>query len=456
MTGSERVGAPSTTREIGSVRTATDYAEPWEYGERLRSVGEIVWDEESDAWLVSSYELIRQVALGDCVSWSRLESYLVNKDDSLPEPRYLGLTREDAVKVGGISRWSPELLAGDDHARVHRWWVRAFSPRTLDAWKQTKIRSIVDARVARLAAAGGAELAAEFAEVVAPQTMFAYLDLPWDEAMVERTHEFHREIQAVMDAEPRGADEKAALVDRQAATTEEFYGLFEPYVMARRNGDGDDFISRVWREVPPLWGGDYTDFDIVAVCGQAFLAGAGVTSAAISNGIHLLLERPELQEKLRDGGENAVAGFAEEALRLYPIVPFLPRVALRDLELGGVTIRAGDTVILALGAGNRDPLHYPLAPELDVGRRAARDHYSFFVGARYCPGHGLARAQLQAAFSALVERARLRRDPDRDAPRWRGTFLQSWAPLHAIVTPKGPRPQDAAIAKSAGGDPQRG
>jgi cytochrome P450 len=415
------------------VRTATDYPQPWEYGERLRAHGDVVWDEEANAWLVSSYDLIREIGLSDCRRWSRLESYLVNKDPSLPDPKYLGLTKEDAIKVGGISRWSPELLAGDIHARVHAWWLQAFSPRTLEDWRRTRLREIVDAQATRLADAASAELAADYAEVVAPQMMLSCLDIPWDDALVDRTHEFHKAIQAVMAAEPRGEQEKTQLVDRQAELTREFYELLAPYVLERRDSEGDDFISKVWREVPPVFGSGHSEFDIVAVCGQAFLAGAGVTSAAISNALYMLFARPDLQDPLADGQVSA-ATFVEETLRLYPLVPFLPRVALTDTSVGDVAVKAGETVVLALGAGNRDPRHFECPSGLDMNRRAARDHYGFFVGARYCPGHGVARAQMHAAIASLVERVRLRPDPDRDPPSWRGTFLQSWVPLHAVVT----------------------
>jgi pentalenolactone synthase len=90
----------------------------------------------------------------------------------------------------------------------------------------------------------------------------------------------------------------------------------------------------------------------------------------------------------------------------------LPRYARTDLEVGGVTIHAGELVLLNLSAANHDPAAFAEPDRLDVTRSAA--HLTFGHGARYCLGAPLARIELQAVFSQLPARfpdMRLAADP---------------------------------------------
>jgi cytochrome P450 len=80
-----------------------------------------------------------------------------------------------------------------------------------------------------------------------------------------------------------------------------------------------------------------------------------------------------------------------------------PRYARTDLDIDGVTIKAGDLVLLSLGAANHDPSVFADPDRVDITRRAA-GHLSFGHGGRYCIGAPLARIELQAVFSQLALR----------------------------------------------------
>ncbi|WP_238412302.1 cytochrome P450 [Saccharothrix deserti] len=81
----------------------------------------------------------------------------------------------------------------------------------------------------------------------------------------------------------------------------------------------------------------------------------------------------------------------------------IPRYARADLEIDGVTVRAGELVLLDNGAANHDPTVFAEPDRIDI-TRSATAHLAFGHGARYCIGAPLARIELQAVFSQLVPR----------------------------------------------------
>jgi cytochrome P450 len=135
------------------------------------------------------------------------------------------------------------------------------------------------------------------------------------------------------------------------------------------------------------------------------IAGHETTANMIALGTLALLEHPEQLAALRDAGNpQLVAAAVEELLRYLTIVHFgLRRVALADIEIGDRIIRAGDGVILATVAGNRDEQVFADPDRLDI-HRDARRHVAFGFGVHQCLGQPLARVELQVAYGTLYRR----------------------------------------------------
>jgi cytochrome P450 len=102
----------------------------------------------------------------------------------------------------------------------------------------------------------------------------------------------------------------------------------------------------------------------------------------------------------------------EEGLRWEPPLSSINRVALEDMELGGVEL-AKDTVLeIGLGAANRDHTRWNHADAFDIFREK-KAHIAFAWGAHACLGAHLARAEMSAALTALFDRLPgLRLDPE--------------------------------------------
>lgn len=94
----------------------------------------------------------------------------------------------------------------------------------------------------------------------------------------------------------------------------------------------------------------------------------------------------------------------EELLRYLTVVQFgTTRTAVEDVELGGETITAGESVAVSLPAANRDPARFAGADTLDLAHDAS-GHLAFGHGVHQCLGQQLARIELRVGFAALAER----------------------------------------------------
>jgi cytochrome P450 len=102
---------------------------------------------------------------------------------------------------------------------------------------------------------------------------------------------------------------------------------------------------------------------------------------------------------------NLVPKAVEELLRFTPLGSGggQPRYALEDVELGGVTVLAGEPVLVAIHSANRDESVFPRADELDLTRQGA-SHIGFGHGDHHCLGAPLARMELQVTLHTLLTR----------------------------------------------------
>jgi cytochrome P450 len=167
-------------------------------------------------------------------------------------------------------------------------------------------------------------------------------------------------------------------------------------VVRKREQPGDDFISRLCAE-------DLGDDEIAMLSMGLLFAGHETTVVAIGMGALLLLAHPGQQQALvNDPGR--IRSAVEEILR----APGrggggIPRYARTDLQIGEVTVHAGELVLLDNRAANHDPRVFPGPDRFDVTRQG-QAHLSFGHGCHYCLGAPLARIELQAVFSQLLAR----------------------------------------------------
>lgn len=187
-----------------------------------------------------------------------------------------------------------------------------------------------------------------------------------------------------------------------AANREELRSYIGGLIAARRAEPRDDLMTALIAardEHDRL-----SELELVDMCGGILIAGHETTASQIPNFVHVLLENRELWEELRAHPDRIPAA-VEELTRFVPLGAgaAFPRYATEDVEVGGVLVRAGEPVLVAVGSANRDGLRFS-EPEAVRFDRSENQHVGFGHGAHHCMGAQLARLELQEALLALTTR----------------------------------------------------
>lgn len=132
-------------------------------------------------------------------------------------------------------------------------------------------------------------------------------------------------------------------------------------------------------------------------------AGVHTTRSFLAHLVNRLVQTPALFAQLA-ADRDLIPAFLEESLRHDSPVQRTTRVATRDVEIGGVLIRKGETVEMGIGSANRQDSVYAAPAEFRLDRPDPRGHLAFGAGSHVCPGAMLARLEGATAVKVLLDR----------------------------------------------------
>ncbi|MGW6503627.1 cytochrome P450 [Nonomuraea angiospora] len=316
-------------------------------------------------WLVTGYGLVRQI-LADPRFSSRYETQYFPQMGYLPPAPVGDLTGMDAPQ----------------HTRFRKLLAGKFTVRRMNLLTE-RVTEITRERLDAMERQGPpSDLVEVFAQPVPALMICELLGVPYEDR-----EQFQTATRTLSDA---------SAPDAQYAAFNELGRYLGTLAIGKRANPTDDLLSDL------ATGSDLTDEELGGVA--AFLLGAGLDTTAnmLALGTFALLRDPAQLAALRDD-PGLAAGAVEELLRHLSIAATGMRGVLEDVELGGRQLKAGDTVLIALNAANRDPAKFSDPDVLDL-RRPATGHLAFGHGIHQCLGQQLARVEMRVAFPALLTR----------------------------------------------------
>jgi cytochrome P450 len=236
----------------------------------------------------------------------------------------------------------------------------------------------------------------------------------------------------------------------------------------RRSGEDRGDLLSALLQAQDDDGGGMSDQQLRDECITLFLAGHETTSIALANTLYLLSQHPEIEARVHEeaatvlGDRRATSDdyarleyterVVKESIRLYPPVYTIGRQLLEDFELGGYTMRKGDTLLFVQWVTHRsadcfaDPLRFD--PDRWLPERAKSIHkYAYFPfggGPRICIGNHFAMMEAVLVLSTLIREYRFQLLPGQTLELQPAITLRAAKDLKMLLTSRGADPARAA------------
>lgn len=348
-------------------------ADPYALFARLRAeapVHRVALPDGAPVWLVTREADVRAWISDQRLSLDKAHSGNGYKGFSLPPALDANLLNMD----------------GADHLRLRRLVSKGFTPRRVEDLR-TSVRGAAERLADALAQQDEPDLVADFA---GPLPLMVIGDL-FAVPEASRTPFSQWITTMVAPEDPREIPEAIGRLHR----------FFVDLIAARREEPGDDLLSALIaaRDVDDRLSED----ELSSLAFLILTAGVENVQHLIGTGLFTLLVHQEQAEQLR-ADHDLLPEAVEELLRFaLPNLMAIRRFATEDIEIAGVRIPRGDTLILCLASAHRDPDRYPDPDRFDLHRQD-KAHLALGQGVHYCLGAPLARMEIQIALRTVLER----------------------------------------------------
>ena len=235
---------------------------------------------------------------------------------------------------------------------------------------------------------GRLDAARDYAQLIPTLTMCALLDLP----VADRDRFLRWNLDTLAGANFTSPEALRAYAEMDA--------YWKDLVAQRRRHKGADLISQILHH--DRAGVELSDEEIAGFCSLLHDASQNTTMNMIANSVIALGRHPEQRRKLVADPSRWPAA-VEELMRFVSPVQGLARTTTCDVALHGVTIPAGDQVLILYGSANHDETVFDHPERLDFDRPRVKTHWGFGQGIHTCLGAAVARLEVVVALCTLLD-----------------------------------------------------
>jgi cytochrome P450 len=362
------VNTPSTTIDLWTDEALSD---PYPLYAELREIGPIVWMETHDTFVITHFEPARAALR----AWSTFASGN-------------GVFMNDPTNEALAGR-AMLCTDGERHTRLRRVVAAPLTPKALE-----EVRGHIDieaaALVQRLVDAGRFDAATDLAEYLPVEIVSSLVGVP--EAGRERMIEW---ATAAFNASGPLNERCLASLPMVSEMTE----FIEQHCVPGQLRPGG-WADSVWRAADA---GQLEPYEPPSLMNDYMAPALDTTINATTNLVWLLAHHPDQWDLLRSD-PTLIPNAIEEALRLESPIQSFSRSTTEDTVVAGVDVPAGSRVLILFGAANRDPLAFESPDTFDIARSSANSHLALGHGRHACPGGHVARLEIRALMSELVQR----------------------------------------------------
>jgi cytochrome P450 len=344
--------------------------DPYPMYRELRDHAPVYRNDARDFWALSRF---------DDVQWASRDWHALTNADGVEQDRWGKLLRVSS-------------FIGEDpprHDQLRSILRKHFVPKQMHLLEAT-VEGITAALLRDAIDDRHADLAADFGWPLGVSVVCELLGLP----EVDRS-QMQQWLDQMLWRNPGDTEVPSVAIDT-AKTVRDY---FASVIASRRSQtDRDDVLSTL---ISAERAGDLSRDELLDMCGLLFVAATDTVASAVSNAVILLGTHRDQRGVLR-GDPDLLPAAIEEVVRYEAPVQFLARKTTRPVTLHGVTMPAGEWVLLLHAAANRDERRFDDAESFDITRKPMR-HLGFGDGIHFCLGAPLARLQARAALRSILD-----------------------------------------------------
>jgi cytochrome P450 len=382
---------------------------PYKVFEGLREKCPVVRTDVYDGmWVLTRYDDIKRVT-EDTETFSSTGGITVPDGTERLGPDEVLELRALVADAAGFS--SIVTMDPPEHLKIRRALNPPFSPGAVLA-RESFIRDVTDRTIDSFIDTGHCDVFGEFCAPVPAIVVLEWLGLPteeWKKWSDPVLYQFGGgmldEARASENLLSPGQDDlptQAQSLSRKTGADALDMGELMTVLAARRREPREDLFSYLAQTT--VDGRPLEDGEIMGTMATLILAGLDTTTNAVATTVVELARRPQLRTELAASDDATLwTAAVEESLRFSCPVQGFKRTAVKDADVGGVRIKAGERVFVLWAAANRDPNVFSSPNEFDIHRQNNR-HLSFGNGVHRCLGMHLARLEIKVMLQQLLRR----------------------------------------------------